>query len=109
LEHSRIYYFNNCGHEEIYLGSADLMPRNLDRRVETLFPVEDPGLRTYLRADVLDAYMRDTVNASELHPDGSYTRVRPGPDEPPFDAQAYFLAQASGTSDLPASFRSPLL
>ncbi|MDB5076811.1 MAG: Polyphosphate kinase [Chloroflexi bacterium] len=109
LEHSRIYFFNNCGDEEIYLGSADLMPRNLDRRVETLFPIEDPSLRAFLRGDVLEVYMRDTVNARELHADGSYTRVTPKPDEPPFDSQAYFLAQASGGSELPPSFRTPIM
>ncbi len=97
LEHSRIYYFRNDGNEEIYLGSADLMPRNLDRRVELLFPVEDPGLRTWLRADVLDANMRDTVNARELRMDGNYVRVTPAADEQPFDSQAYFLAQAAST------------
>jgi polyphosphate kinase len=93
LEHSRIYYFNNGGDEEIYLGSADLMPRNLDRRVETLFPIEDPALRTYLRADVLETYMRDTVNARELRADGSYVRVAPAPDQAPLDSQLYFLLQ----------------
>ncbi|HEY6072953.1 MAG TPA: polyphosphate kinase 1, partial [Anaerolineales bacterium] len=58
LEHSRVFYFCNGGKEEIYLGSADLMPRNLDNRVEVLFPVEDPGMRTYLINDVLDGYLR---------------------------------------------------
>ncbi len=98
LEHSRIFYFNNGGDEEIYLGSADLMPRNLDRRVETLFPVEDAGLRAFLRGDVLDAQMRDTVNCWELRTDGEYDPVTPGPDEAPFDSQAHFLAQAAGSA-----------
>ncbi len=98
LEHSRIYYFRNGGDEEIYLGSADLMPRNLDRRVETLFPIDDPGLRTWLRADMLDAYLRDTVNARVLEADGGYRRVAPSPGEQPFDCQAYFLAQAESTT-----------
>lgn len=94
LEHSRIYYFRNGGNEEIYLGSADLMPRNLDRRVETLFPIEDPALRVQLRGDILDACLRDTVNAWELLPDGTYARIKPAPGEPAFDCQAYFLNQA---------------
>jgi polyphosphate kinase len=98
LEHSRIYYFRNGGDEEMYLGSADLMPRNLDRRVETLFPIEDAGLRSWLRADMLDAYLRDTVNARVLGTDGEYTRIRPAPGEQPFDCQAYFLAQAESTT-----------
>jgi polyphosphate kinase len=67
------------------------MPRNLDRRVETVFPIEDPGLRGYLRQDVLEAYLRDTVNAHELLADGSYVRVLPAPGEAPFDCQAHFL------------------
>jgi len=94
LEHSRLYYFQNGGNEEIYLGSADLMPRNLDRRVEVLFPIDDPGLRAYLRNDVLEACMRDTVNARDLRADGTYVRVRPAPGEQPFDSQAYFMQQA---------------
>ena len=94
LEHSRVYYFQNGGNEEIYLGSADLMPRNLDRRVEVLFPIDDPGLRAYLRNDVLEACMRDTVNARDLRADGTYVRVRPAPGEQPFDSQAYFMQQA---------------
>ncbi len=93
LEHSRIYYFHNGGDEEIYLGSADLMPRNLDRRVEVLFPIDDPSLRAYLRNDVLEACMHDTVNARELRADGTYVRVRPVPGEQPFDSQAYFMLQ----------------
>jgi len=93
LEHSRIYYFRNGGDEEIYLGSADLMPRNLDRRVETLFPIDDPALRAFLRNDVLDVYMRDTVNARELQPDGSYKRVTAAPGEAPLDSQLHFLQQ----------------
>ena len=78
LEHHRIYYFRNSGDEEIYLGSADLMPRNLDRRVEAVFPVEDEGWRTYLRDDVLGLYLRDTVRAHELQADGSYVRRSAG-------------------------------
>jgi polyphosphate kinase len=77
LEHSRIYYFRNGGNEQFYLGSADLMERNLDRRVEAIVPVEDPALCRHLRDRVLAAYMRDTVNARELQSDGSYVRIKP--------------------------------
>jgi len=89
LEHSRIYYFRNGGAEEVYLGSADMMPRNLDRRVEELFPVEDARLRKRV-IRMLAAYRRDRANASVMHADGSYKHLsRHG--KPAFDAQAYFL------------------
>jgi polyphosphate kinase len=74
LEHSRIYYFRNAGQEELYMGSADLMPRNLDRRVEVIFPVSDPKLLRHLRDDVLSTYLADTVKARHMQPSGNYTR-----------------------------------
>ena len=92
LEHSRIFYFGNGGNEEIYLGSADMMQRNLDGRVETLFPIEDSVLRTAIREQVLDRILADTVNARELLPDGSYIHVQPEPGVPPFDSQAWFIS-----------------
>ena len=76
LEHSRIYYFRNGGEEEIYIGSADLMPRNLDRRVETLFPLEDPVLVDYAKNQILAAYMADGCKARQMAVDGSYSHVR---------------------------------
>ncbi len=91
LEHSRIFYFGNHGNEEIYLGSADMMQRNLNNRVETLFPIEDPVLRQTIRERVLQSYLADTVNAHELLPDGTYVRVRPEPGEPLFDSQSWFI------------------
>ncbi len=91
LEHSRIYYFRNGGEELLYLGSADLMRRNLDRRVETLFPVEDAKLQRRL-LHILAVYRRDRANTYILQPDGGYVRAnRHG--RHPFDAQAYFLTQ----------------
>ena len=90
LEHSRIFNFANGGDEETHLGSPDWMYRNLDRRVEVVCPVEDPKLRTYLKEEVLNAYLRDNVNASELHPDGSYRRIKPSSDDGPFDSQMFF-------------------
>ncbi|HLZ25239.1 MAG TPA: polyphosphate kinase 1, partial [Ktedonobacterales bacterium] len=92
LEHSRIYYFANGGAEddEILLGSADLMPRNLDHRVEVLVPVEDRMLRAHLRDVVLPAYLRDTANARLLLPDGRYERLTPPKGTPAFDEQAWF-------------------
>lgn len=86
LEHSRLYYFQNNGEEEIYLGSADLMPRNLNHRVEVVFPVEEKKHIRYLRDKVLDAYIKDNARARFLNPDGSYTRAAPK-DEKIFDVQ----------------------
>jgi polyphosphate kinase len=90
LEHSRVLFFDNNGNEDIYIGSADLMPRNLNRRVEVVCPVEDHRLKRYLRDEVLQAYLRDNVNARELQPDGSYERVQMNADEERFDGQMYF-------------------
>jgi polyphosphate kinase len=90
LEHSRVLFFDNNGNEEIYIGSADLMPRNLNRRVEVVCPVEAPRLKRYLRDQVLQAYLRDNANARELQPDGSYERVQINADEKRFDSQMYF-------------------
>jgi polyphosphate kinase len=95
LEHSRIYYFQNGGDEEVYTGSADWMTRNLDRRVEVIAPVKDASLRRYLKDVVLDAYLRDNVKARELRPDGSYVRVRPAPGEARFDSQSHFEGSVS--------------
>ena len=72
LEHSRVYYFHNNGEAKVYLGSADVMERNFDRRVEVVAPVTSPQLVDHLRNVVLNTYFRDTVNARELQPDGSY-------------------------------------
>jgi polyphosphate kinase len=74
LEHSRIYYFHNGSKEEIYLGSADLMPRNINNRVEVLFPVEDPRHIRYLRQEVLAEYFLDNAKARYMEPDGTYQR-----------------------------------
>ena len=89
LEHSRIFYFSNNGKEEVYLGSADWMYRNLSRRVELVFPVKDPRLRDYLKS-ILDAYLNDNVNARELKSDGTYVRVRAAESEKKRDAQLEF-------------------
>ena len=77
LEHSRILYFRNGGDEEIYIGSADLMPRNLGGRVEVLVPIEDPAIRRALRDQILFHHLSDTHNAQRLESDGTYTRLRP--------------------------------
>jgi polyphosphate kinase len=91
LEHSRIFWFENGGEEEVYCGSADLMPRNLDRRVEVIFPVRDPALLRHLRDDVLETYLRDNVRARRMRPDGSYERLSPRSGEPAVDSQAALI------------------
>jgi polyphosphate kinase len=90
LEHSRVMYFANDGDEEIYIGSADWMLRNLNHRVEIVCPVQDQRLKDYLKNEVLQAYLRDNVNARELRPDGSYERVHPLNNAEQFDSQMYF-------------------
>lgn len=90
LEHSRIYYFGNGGSPEIFVGSADLMTRNLDRRVETLFPIEDPLLIEQI-ATFLDIYLHDNIHARILQSDGQYVRVQPSEHEQLVDSQVYFL------------------
>ena len=75
LEHSRIYYFRNGGKEEVYIGSADLMPRNLNRRVEIVVPVADPRLIRRMRDEILETYLADTVNAYRMQSDGTYVRA----------------------------------
>jgi polyphosphate kinase len=94
LEHSRIYYFRNGGDERIYLGSADLMPRNLDRRVEILFPIQDPALIRQLRDQVLGTYLADNQRARLMLPDGAYRRLAPEDGAPPVDSQAALLTRA---------------
>jgi len=90
LEHSRIFYFGNNGKEEVYIGSADWMFRNLSRRVEVIAPVKDPKLRTFLKDVVLFAYLRDNVNARELKADGTYVRIKCPEGERRFDSQLEF-------------------
>ena len=76
LEHSRVFYFHNAGNEEMYIGSADLMPRNIDHRVEVLMPVRDERIIRTIREDVLAVYLSDTVNARQMKPDGTYIRKK---------------------------------
>jgi polyphosphate kinase len=91
LEHSRIFYFRNGGDEEIYLGSADLMPRNLNRRVELLFPVEDANLRRRIRDEILETYLLDNVKARRMQPDGTYKRAVRGDHDKPLSSQEMLL------------------
>ncbi len=91
LEHSRIYYFQNNGSDEIYLGSADLMPRNLNHRVEVVFPVESKTHIRHLRDKVLERYFKDNTRARILEPDGTYKRIHPADGEKPFDIQNHLM------------------
>ena len=91
LEHTRIYYFRHGGQDDILLGSADLMPRNLDRRVEVLFPVEPRPLRDTILRDILQVHLHDTVQARRLLPDGNYERLRTQPGDTPLSSQAWLL------------------
>ncbi|MCL2043733.1 MAG: polyphosphate kinase 1 [Treponema sp.] len=100
LEHSRIYYFANGGAGELYLSSADLMPRNLDRRIELLFPVLDPKIRAEL-IDRLSAYFRDNCQARELDSSGRWKRLAPAPGEAQFRIQKDMLQRAANESARP--------
>jgi polyphosphate kinase len=99
LEHSRIYYFHNGGEDEVFIGSADLMPRNIDHRVEVLVPILDRGLVRTLREDVLAVYLADNVKARHMLPNGSYTRKRPGDGRPKVNSQETLLRKRSGPKD----------
>jgi polyphosphate kinase len=97
LEHSRIFWFYNGGHEDMYIGSADLMERNLDRRVETLSPVRDIEILEHLRDVVLHSYLQDTERAMVLDSAGQYSR--PASTAGPFNAQQFLLQHYTESGD----------
>jgi polyphosphate kinase len=96
LEHSRIFYFANGGNksEEIYIGSADWMQRNLDRRVEVITPILSTKLKRYLKDEVLASYLRDNFKSRKLKPDGSYEKVKKSKNEALFNVQDFFVGKA---------------
>jgi polyphosphate kinase len=98
LEHSRIFYFLNGGEEELYIGSADWMTRNLNRRVEVVTPVLSPHLKKYLKDTVLSAYLRDNVKARVMNSDGIYEALQIAIGEEPFNSQTYFEGVNSSAS-----------
>ena len=100
LEHSRIYFFANGGVEEIYLSSADWMPRNLERRVELMFPVLDEKIYAELR-EILNSYFRDNCQARILDSNGTWTRSSPPAGEKPFRVQKEMLSRAARVSESP--------
>lgn len=107
LEHSRIYYFGNGGMDEVYIGSADWMDRNLSRRVEVVFPIEQPELKQRLIHEILATSLGDNVKARELQADGTWRRVQPANGEAPLRSQARFLelaaAKVAGRPTVPAT------
>lgn len=96
LEHSRILYFANGGDEEVYIGSADLMQRNLNRRVEVIVPIKDKEFLKHLKEDILAAYLQDNVNAQILHTDGNYEKINPLSEDDAFNSQTYFVGMDFG-------------
>jgi len=109
LEHSRIFHFANGGQEEVYLSSADWMPRNLYERVEVMFPLKDPLARERVRQEILDAYLADNLKSRILRKDGTYVRSwqAEGKGKPPagasaFSSQDFLLGLAEGKQGLEA-------
>ena len=93
LEHSRIFYFGNNGKAEIYIGSADWMHRNLDRRVEVVLPIKDKNIRRYIKEEILDVYFKDNVNARILESSGEYRKIVPGAKVAEFSSQMFFVGK----------------
>ncbi len=103
LEHSRIFHFANGGNDEIYLGSADWMPRNLFERCEVVFPVRDPAALARIRDEILPAYLADTVKTRLQQPDGNYLHASKLLGEAqPFSSQEFLIQLAEGKTDLDA-------
>ncbi len=91
LEHSRVYYFQNGGDTAVFLSSADMMPRNMDRRIEILIPIRDPDVRKRLVHEIMDTCWADNVKARVLQADGKYTRKKPGVGQPELRSQSRFI------------------
>ena len=103
LEHSRIYHFANGGDAEIYIGSADWMPRNLFERCEVVFPIRDQAARDRIHNEILPAYMADTIKARLQQPDGAYFRAsKVFKEAKPFSSQEFLMQLAEGKADLDA-------
>ncbi|MGO9480574.1 MAG: polyphosphate kinase 1 [Candidatus Kryptoniota bacterium] len=108
LEHSRIFYFENAGDPELYLSSADLMSRNLYRRVELMFPIEDSSMIEAIKNEVLDTALEDNSRARELQPDGTYRRVVPLNGEETPDSQQIIMAARAKRMKVPIQRESPV-
>ncbi|HKP45906.1 MAG TPA: polyphosphate kinase 1 [Pyrinomonadaceae bacterium] len=96
LEHSRVFYFANGGDDDLYIGSADWMARNLKHRIEVVSPIADPAMKRYLKDVLLTAYLRDNVKARELQLDGTYARIERSEGDRDFDSQEYFIRHDGG-------------
>jgi polyphosphate kinase len=101
LEHSRVYYFHNGGKDEIYIGSADLMTRNMDHRVEVVFPIEQEEHVHYLRDKMLNTYLKDNTRARMMQADGTYTRLKPTGDDKGIDVQEFFMSNSKPNHSVP--------
>jgi polyphosphate kinase len=99
LEHSRLYVFSPDEEAQVFLSSADWMPRNFHRRVEVMFPIEAPALKERILKEVIPIYRRDNQRARLLHPDGNYIRLQPDPGEDPHRAQLEFLQSGAERAD----------
>jgi len=99
LEHSRIFYFENAGEDELYISSADWMPRNLYERVEVMCPLLDPVLKQRMKDEILAAYMADNVKARSLDRNGNYARVPRRRGQPAFSAQDFLISVAEGSAN----------
>jgi polyphosphate kinase len=109
LEHSRIFYFENGGNENVYISSADWMPRNLYERVEVLCPVLDPTLKQRVKDEILAAYLADNTKARFLDRNGRYSRLPRRRGQKSFSAQDFLIALAEGTAtaaDIPEPIMS---
>ena len=103
LEHSRIFHFANGGDDEIYIGSADWMPRNLFERCEVVFPVRDPVAKSRIHEEILPSLLADTIKARIQQPDGTYLRAgKANKDAPPFCCQDFLMLLAEGKTSLDA-------
>jgi len=105
LEHSRIYYFENACQPQVFVASADWLPRNCYRRIETAFPIDDGVLRERFVEEILALTLADNVKARFLHADGTYHQARPGPGETPHRSQAEFIALANAPAWQPLASR----
>ncbi|MFO0573355.1 MAG: polyphosphate kinase 1 [Polyangia bacterium] len=101
LEHSRIFYFESDGKQDLYIASADWMNRNFQRRVEVMFPIEDPALRARIMDEILAVYLAENMRTRVLKRDGTYERVQPGPNDPPVRAQHRFIEIARAQATVP--------
>ncbi len=109
LEHSRIFHFANGGDDEIFIGSADWMPRNLFERCEVVFPVRDTAARARIHDEILPSLLADTVKARILQPDGTYVRASKAlKDAPPFSSQDFLMQYAEGKLGIDAIPKAPV-